>query len=547
MSKLSKIPLYLHTVSHLKPSQVLLRVKRRMGGLTKLKGAPSVIATSLNADISRVPVLAQLDFCPLFIGRFDVEGIMNDEIRLLHHTEMVDWGSSWRKELSTPLWSFNYQYQEYLLPLAKAFLDTHEDRYINKAKQIISSWIKSCPIGNGGSAWSSYTISLRVMNWLSFYGELRDYLAPDADFVEMMNSSLAEQYVHLSNHLEIDLLANHYLENLKALVVLSCYFCDREYFKFAYKELKKQVREQILSDGMHFELSPMYHKIVFEDLLRVASCVKCYDSSINAVADLRLQSMADCLFSMERNANRTPLFNDAGDNVAKGKEALLTCASEVFSITPVYKSRLDDAGYVFLERRTNHGVIKLIFDAGQAGPSYAMGHAHCDALSIECYIDGKPWIVNLGTYAYQDQKRLDFKATRSHSTVFIDGEEQYECWAPFRVARYGKTRLVESDTYSATAEFFYPNGKCVRRRVCLGEDGLELFDAVKGEKAIAVYHFEKQWGKPLLSGELLKSVYAPEFGKSCEAFTCVLLNDEGKTNIPYPAGIAGSYFTKGER
>lgn len=34
--------------------------------------------------------------------------------------------------------------------------------------------------------------------------------------------------------------------------------------------LKTQVNEQVLDDGMHFELSPMYQKIVLEDLMRAA-------------------------------------------------------------------------------------------------------------------------------------------------------------------------------------------------------------------------------------------------------------------------------------
>ena len=52
--------------------------------------------------------------------------------------------------------------------------------------------------------------------------------------------------------------------------------------------------------------------------------------------------------------------------------------------------------------------------------------------------------MNCGTFAYQDAKRLEFKKTHSHSTVMVNGEEQHECWAPFRVARYSTGAVEDS-------------------------------------------------------------------------------------------------------
>ena len=73
--------------------------------------------------------------------------------------------------------------------------------------------------------------------------------------------------------------------------------------------LKTQVNEQVLDDGMHFELSPMYQKIVLEDLMRAAIVLR--DSGFGEHAEaFKLQQMCDCLYSMERGIDRTPLFND---------------------------------------------------------------------------------------------------------------------------------------------------------------------------------------------------------------------------------------------
>lgn len=485
MAPISKIGLYFNTVVHLKPSQVFYRVWRKCGGKTRLKAGYAPHPDVMKADVRRVPILAELDFDPVFLSRFDVDAILDDRIELLYHEEHVDWDASWHAELSTLLWRFNLHYCEYLLPLGKAYLDSDDRKYLDKAKIIIRSWIESCPQAKGGPAWDSYTISMRVVNWLAFYGELQSHLDEDVAFAELFNRSLAEQFAYLACHLEIDLLANHYLENLKALVVLSCYFDDEETLDLALFRLMGQVKEQILPDGMHFELSPMYHKIVLEDLMRVASVLKASKCRGNDCKDFRLQDMCDCLYSLERNTSRTPLFNDCGDNVAKSRDALLSCAKIHFGIEPEFKPIFPDAGYCVLERKTESGLIKVVFDMGNPGPEYAMGHVHCDALSFECFIDGEPCIVNRGTYAYQDVSRLDYKKTLSHSTVTAKGVEQHECWAPFRVARFGMGKMESMKGCEVLASFSYQRNRCrINRRISLSANSLIVEDGFSGCEAL---------------------------------------------------------------
>lgn len=535
MAVLSKARLYLDTVRHLKPSQVLYRVWRRAGGKTRLKVGYTPTPNVSRMDVGRVPALPELDFDLAFLARFDVDAILDDRVELLHHEEKVDWETCWHEELSTPLWRFNLHYFEYLLPLAKAYFDTGDARYLDKAKSILSCWMDSCPESKGGVAWDPYVISMRIVNWLAFYGEATEALGCDEGFVSRLNESLAEQYVHLSRHLEKDLLANHYLENLKALVILACYFDDGDTLGVALNKLCEQVDEQILPDGMHFELSPMYHKIVLEDLLRVAAalCARGCDSK-PLVSRLRVQDMCDCLHSLEEGVDRTPLFNDSGDNVAKSRDALLACARERFGITPAFKSELPDAGYCILERDTDFGHVKLIADVGGPGPEYAMGHAHCDALSFECYVDGNPWVVNCGTYAYQDERRLAYKRTLSHSTVMVNGVEQHECWAPFRVARTGHARLVERSQRRLEGAFrAYRESAEVRRSVSLEADRLVIVDKTSAGADLAI-SFVFAHTCPDCLGDEAPVEYAPEFGRSVDASRVIVRRGDGISRVELP-------------
>ncbi len=517
-----KLRLYVATAMHLKPSQIFYRIWRKLGGNTPLRRGFVSRPDVSKANIKSIPVLPELDFDLAFLARFDVDAILNDRVELLHHEEHVDWHESWHMNLSTPLWRFNLHYHEYLLPLAKAYLDTGDGRYLDKAKAIIKSWIQACSRSKGGVAWDSYVIAMRVVNWLAFLGELSSELEDDEPFVTLANESLAEQLVHLSQHLEKDLLANHYLEDLKALVILACYFDDRETLEFSLSVLRKQIGEQILPDGMHFELSPMYHKIILEDLLRTALFLKGYGySAAELVGDFRLQDMCDVLYSLERNTNRTPLFNDCGDNVAKSRDALLQCARERFGIEARYKSELPDAGYVLIERETATGVVKVVFDVGSPGPTYAMGHAHCDALSFECFIDGEPWVVNCGTYAYQDESRLRYKATLSHNTILLDGTEQHECWSAFRVARYSVAEIeAVSDTAACGVFFQRRTQSAIHREISIEKDAIRIVDSVgvssKMESAVIF-----AYGVPELNGYFASVDYSPEFGEVCRAIRVV--------------------------
>ena len=180
--------------------------------------------------------MPELDFDPAFLARFDPDELFEGQISLLNHTESIDWASCWRERLSTPLWQYNLHYFEYLLPLADQYINSGDKRYLLKAKELILLWIINNPRDEAGAAWDSYTISMRVTNWLAFIGELSDDLQDDHEFLEQVNDSLALQYFHLSQYLEKDLLANHYLENLKALVLLSIYFNDKKTLNLALKE-----------------------------------------------------------------------------------------------------------------------------------------------------------------------------------------------------------------------------------------------------------------------------------------------------------------------
>lgn len=83
----------------------------------------------------------------------------------------------------------------------------------------------------------------------------------------------------LRKRLEIHLLGNHLWANAKALVFGGTFFEGDEADAWRQKGLaliRRELDEQILADGGHFERSPMYHAIVLEDLLDLVQLAQCY-------------------------------------------------------------------------------------------------------------------------------------------------------------------------------------------------------------------------------------------------------------------------------
>ncbi len=92
---------------------------------------------------------------------------------------------------------------------------------------------------------------------------------------------------------------------------------------------------------------------------------------------------------------------------------------------------------------TGYGVIRspesrsaLIFDCGPLGPDYQPGHGHCDVLSYELSLHGQRVVVDTGVSTYEPGPERSYeRSTAAHNTLRIDGEEQAEIWASFRVGR----------------------------------------------------------------------------------------------------------------
>ena len=476
---IDKLFLYGNTIRNMKPSQIVARMKKKLGLCCTL----GVRSAPMPKQIAAFQTVRELDFDPVFLGRFDADEILSGKVTFLHRSECIDWQGKWHFANQSALWNFNLHYFEFLMPLVSAYQSTHEKKYLQAIQDSISGWIDQNPKNAGGAGWAAYTISLRAVNWLSCWTYLSDEFDPQ--FQCKMRTSMYEQYAFLGCHLEKDLLTNHYFENLKALILFAIVFQDERMLRKVLTAFKAQCREQILPDGMHFELSPMYHKLMLEAVMRVAIALRAVQKKGLEVEGY-IQPMLDVAYTFENGLERIPLFNDGGNNVAKSLSSLMETARLHFGLKPEYKKQLPDSGYYFFDKDD----WRLIVDAGAPGPIYNPGHAHCDAMSFELFKAGKPVLVNCGTYAYQCKERSFFRSTAAHNTVMIDDIEQSQVWGTFRMARRSKTVVNSIDDAGITMTITDQKGRMVTRVVRLTEEKLIIEDQAVGRKLCSYIHME---------------------------------------------------------
>lgn len=458
-----------NTVKYLKPVQVVHQV------LNKFKKKERVYFDKLPVGYREVRIaIPELDCDEILVTRFNPNLMKRGKVYLLNQVVELNYESSYTKTLK-PLIYNNVYYFEYGIVLGAKYRETKDTAYWELFKKCYQDYLDA-----KAELKSAYSMALHIPNVLIALELFGDALEPD--FREKIYCELYSQYLYLQKHQEKHLFANHYFEDLKSLIIAAYLFKDDKGLKGYLKAFKKQCDEQILKDGVHYELSLMYHKLILEDLMRIAILAKQPDfPNCNWLMPL-MQKMVDAIYSLEKGMGRTPLFNDAGDNVAKTCEQLCLAADKQFGVKPVQKDTFDASGYYKLY----DGNRALIFDAGKMGVDYQPAHGHCDCLSFELSVDGKPLFVNSGTYEYQGDLRKYFRKSCAHNTVEINGHEQSQCWSGFRVGKrisrvFGKLR-------DGIVEGCYRNyrGEEHRRTITLKSGVLEVKDTINAQDGTPV-------------------------------------------------------------
>ena len=151
---------------------------------------------------------------------------------------------SWNDSRFEKLWLYNLHYFDDLNAVNNASRKAIQS-------ELVIRWINE-NIRLEGNGWEPYPLSLRIVNWIKWYNRA-------GINNPQIILSLHQQAQALSKQLEYHILGNHLFANGKALVFAGCFLqgdLADSYLEIGLKILEREIPEQFLADGGHFELSP---------------------------------------------------------------------------------------------------------------------------------------------------------------------------------------------------------------------------------------------------------------------------------------------------
>ena len=490
-----KPKLYFDTIWYLKPKQLLYqlfyRIKRTFANNQIEKSLQFVQTHELSLDQS-IP---------------SSTSYLGDHFIFLNREKRFDKKIEWNFEEYGKLWVYNLNYFDYLNQL-----DIDE----KVALEIIDSFCEK-PYNRKQGA-EPYPTSLRGINWIKFFSK-RKIANPKYDAI------LFAHYRFLAANVEYHLMGNHLLENGFSLLFSAYYFRDVKFYVKAENILRSELKEQVLHDGGHFELSPMYHQIL---LFRLLDCINLTQNNswkndslltfLKEKASLMLGWLKEVTFL---NGD-IPMVNDSAYGIGPTSEALFDYASRLKIIAQ--NVPLSDSGYKMIRL----GSYELFLDLGNIGPDYIPGHAHSDTFNFVLHYNGFPLIVDTGTSTYDigQQRHLE-RSTTSHNTVKVNDQEQTEVWASFRVGRRAKIiERLEIEKQIISSHNGYKFLGLIHTRTWQWDDQkIILLDKISGKnllkRAVSFVHFH-----PLVDVKIENDVvFAGPLRIACDGKTSLRVED----------------------
>ena len=352
--------------------------------------------------------------------------------------------------------------------------------YEKKFFQLLNDWIDANPFPYGVNWKISMEASIRSFNWLlglAFFSE-SPLFTPDlqrkATETLYLHGAFIEYNLEFSprNH-------NHLVSNLAGLYVLGLFFRDtprgQRWLTLSQRFLEKEIRDEVFEDGVDYEGSISYHRLVIELFLVPYLLAERNNARFPEAYRQRLERMFEFVAAYTRPDGSAPLIGDADDGrlfcfspsqPVNDHRYLLSIAAVLFGRSDLKRvagrfsedalwllgaegferflklpdsaaaresSAFPDGGFYIMQGEEAH----LIIDAGGIGLDGLGGHGHNDTFSFELFFGGVTFITDSGTYCYTADRdeRQSLRSTAAHNTIRIDERELAEFSSLWHITR----------------------------------------------------------------------------------------------------------------
>lgn len=361
---------------------------------------------------------------------------------------------------------------QYVTRLGQAYWLTGDDRYAAEFVSEVHDWIDRNPYAFGVNWACAMDVALRAVSWLWGFHFMSD--APASRDRRFRTSFMRALYMHaefILTYLErADVNGNHYLCDGVGLVFLGTFFRGARragrWLAVGREIVEQEIFRQTTADGVDFEQSTAYHRLVLECFLTSYELLARHGHVVPADCRARLERMCEFVQGYTKPDGRAPLIGDADDgrvqilglpgehgtndhryllstaavlfNRSDFKTSAGRCWDETFWLLgpdacrrfdtlpagePQASTAFPDGGvYVLRAPATDtHAIV----DCAEVGMNGRGGHGHNDVLSFELFMAGCNLVTDCGSYLYTTSRewRNRFRSTAFHNGVQVDGEE----------------------------------------------------------------------------------------------------------------------------
>jgi uncharacterized heparinase superfamily protein len=353
--------------------------------------------------------------------------------------------------------------------LGQAYWLTGDERYAREFAAEVEDWIDSNPWLHGVNWVCAMDVAMRAISWIwgvGFFAGAEACRSP-----RFRSAMLRSLYLHgefVAGNIErADVNGNHYLTDGVGLVFVGTFFArtaqGSSWLRTGRAIVVDEILNQTTPDGVDFEQSVPYHRLVLEGLLTSYLLLRLNGETIPAECWQRLERMIEYVAAYTKPDGQAPLHGDADDGRMQqlGTQEIndhryLVSAGAVIFDRPDFKRAAErfrddafwlcggpagaakfkalsgdaeppssvafrDGGiYVMRDRRTH-----VFIECAPVGLAGMGGHGHNDILGFELFLDGSNLVTDCGAYVYtaSAEWRDRFRSTAFHNTVQVDDEE----------------------------------------------------------------------------------------------------------------------------
>lgn len=396
--------------------------------------------------------------------------------------------------------------------LGMAYAFSGQEQYALEWVRLIEDWISCNPTGMGVNWACTMDVAIRVVNWLWAYAFLADSPLLSPSFHFSFIRSLWEHGRFIERHLEntMRVPSNHYLANLVGLgylgTLMPLFPEALRWREWSWGEFQREFLRQVYEDGVSFEASTSYHRLVAEMVLSLTALMKHNRVPAQHAFLQRLEKMLEALMYLCQPDGTFPLIGDHDNGrlhrlkVYNPPEKEWSDGRYLLAVGAVLFQRSDFAGAAGREwedalwmlgndaasfMRTalqegdflngmrvfpkggwwvsHHPKGVLTIEWGDVGHAGRGAHAHNDSLSFTFSSSGVNWIVDGGTLSYTGDYHSYHlsRSTAMHNLARVVGAEQncHDERIPFRIIQSGRITdfswREEEDLFEAQGYFLH--------------------------------------------------------------------------------------------